>query len=57
MYLSDKVMLGTVGEREGTVTMVEETALAYSIDYSCDFQTMKGVVQPHRTRKALVAPV
>ena len=48
-------MLGTVGERVEMITMAEERPPAYSIDYSFDFQTMKGAFQPHRTRKTLAA--
>lgn len=55
MYLSAEVRLGTVGEMGETVTMVEETTLVYSIDYSYDFRRMKGAFQPHRTRRSLAA--
>lgn len=56
MYLCDAVMLGTDGERVEKVMMAEEMAPAHSIDYSCDFQKMKGVFQLRRTMTSPAAP-
>ena len=55
MCLSDTVLLGTDDEKVEKVMTAEETAPAHSIDYSCDFQRMKGVFQPRRKMTSLAA--